>query len=121
VQHLGLQGGKDQKLRLLNLDNLSGQGGPGFTGGEVGTPISVPQLGQVLTTPTVWKNPADGSTWVFVANYLGTSALQLVYDAVGNPSLSLKWKIAAHSATPTLANGVLYLAPTTTASGRTTR
>jgi len=75
----------------------------------------------VLTTPTVWKNPADGSTSVFVANYLGTSALQLVYDAVGNPSLSLKWKIAAHSATPTLANGVLYLAPTTTASGRTTR
>src|SRR5205085_5656249 len=36
VQHLAVQGGKDAKLRLLNLDNLSGQGGPGHTGGEVG-------------------------------------------------------------------------------------
>ena len=92
VQNLAVQGGKDQMLRLLNLDNLSGHGGPGFTGGEVGAPIPVPQAGQVLTTPTVWTNPADGSTWVFVVNNIGASALQVVYDASGNPSLSLKWK-----------------------------
>ena len=35
-RHLAVQGGKDSLLRLLNLDNLSGQGGPGHTGGEVG-------------------------------------------------------------------------------------
>ncbi len=29
VRHLALQSGKDGLLRLLDLDNLSGQGGPG--------------------------------------------------------------------------------------------
>ena len=33
--HLAVQGGKDALLRLLNLDNLSGQGQAGKTGGEV--------------------------------------------------------------------------------------
>src|SRR5262249_55561432 len=47
VGRLALQSGKDGVLRLLNLDNLSGQGGPGQTGGEVAT-SSVPQGGEVL-------------------------------------------------------------------------
>jgi outer membrane protein assembly factor BamB len=108
VANLAVQGGKDQMLRLLNLDNLSGHGGPGFTGGELGTPIPVPQQGQVLGTPTVWTNPADGSTWVFIMNYVGSSALRVVYDAAGNPSLSLVWKTATAGTTATIANGVLY-------------
>ena len=108
VRNLAVQGGKDQILRLLDLDNLSGHGGPGFTGGEIGAPIPVPQAGQVLTTPTVWTNPADGSTWVFVVNNIGASALQVVYDASGNPSLSLKWKTASAGKTATIANGVLF-------------
>src|SRR5206468_2436874 len=45
VQHLGLQTGKDGKLRLLDLANLSGQGGPGYVGGEIGPIIDVPQGG----------------------------------------------------------------------------
>src|SRR5207237_8672903 len=36
VQHLALQTGKDGKLRLLDLSNLNGQGGPGHIGGEMG-------------------------------------------------------------------------------------
>src|SRR5262249_32477725 len=35
--HLGMQSGKDQQLRLINLDNMSGQGGPGKVAGEVST------------------------------------------------------------------------------------
>ena len=58
VQHLAVQGGKDGKLRLVNLANLSGQGGPGHTSGEVGTPINVPQIGEVRSQPAVWANPA---------------------------------------------------------------
>jgi outer membrane protein assembly factor BamB len=110
VKNLAVQGGKDQMLRLLNLDDLSGQGGPGFTGGELGAPIPVPQQGQVLSSPTVWTNPADGSTWVFVCNYVGSSALQVVYDSAGNPSLQLKWKTTNTGTTATIANGVLYAA-----------
>ena len=68
VQHLAVQSGKDAKLRLINLANLSGQGAPGHVGGEVGAIINVPQGGVVLTQPAVWVNPGDGSTWVFVVN-----------------------------------------------------
>ena len=65
VRHLAVQSGKDGLLRLLNLDNLSGQSGVGHTGGEIQV-INVPQGGEVLPTPAVWVSPCDSSTWVFV-------------------------------------------------------
>jgi hypothetical protein len=110
VTDLGVLGGKDGKLRLLNLANLSGHGGPGFTGGEIGPVIDVPQGGQVLTQPTTWTNPADNSPWVFVANDSGTSALKVVVDGSGTPRLSTQWTTTTTSTTPIVANGVLYLA-----------
>ena len=33
--HLGMQTGKDAKLRLINLDNMSGAGAPAHVGGEI--------------------------------------------------------------------------------------
>lgn len=108
VHHLAVQGGKDAKLRLLNLDDLSGQGGTGHTGGEVGVVIGVPQSGPVLTQPAVWTNPNDGSTWVYVANGSGLSALKLVLDANNAPLLQFEWKNASGGTSPILANGVLY-------------
>ena len=77
VQHLALQSGKDGMLRLLNLSNLSGAGGPGHIGGSIGAPFAVPQGGGVFSQPAIWINPADGSTWVFVVNGNGASALRL--------------------------------------------
>ncbi len=109
VKHLAVQGGKDQLLRLLNLDNLSGQGGIGHTGGEIGAPIPVPQGGLVFAQPAVWINPADGSTWVFVATLNGLSALKLVVNG-GTPSLSLAWKNTSGGTSPIVAGGVLYYA-----------
>ncbi len=109
VQHLGLQSGKDGMLRLLNLSNLSGQGGTGHTGGEIGAPIPVPQGGGVLTQPAVWTNPADGSTWVFVANGSGFSALKLVITG-GTPSLTTMWQNTTNGSSPIIAAGVLYYA-----------
>jgi outer membrane protein assembly factor BamB len=110
VQHLGLQTGKDAKLRLLNLENLSGQGGPGHTGGEVGAVIPVPQGGQVLTAPAVWVDPASGATWVFVANSQGISGLKLVVANDGTPGLSPEWQDGSGGTSPVLANGVLFYA-----------
>ena len=45
---LAVQAGKDGLLRLLALDDLSGQGGPGHIAGELQI-LSVPQGGGVLT------------------------------------------------------------------------
>lgn len=107
--NLAVQGGKDALLRLINTDNFSGQGAIGHTGGEIGTPIPVPQGGQVLTTPAVWAAP-NGDTWIFVATSSGVSGLKLVVDGTGHPSLSPTWQSAQGGFSPLVANGVLYYA-----------
>jgi outer membrane protein assembly factor BamB len=107
--HLAVQCGKDQLLRLLNIDNLSGQGSIGHTGGEIGAPISVPQGGEVLTTPAVWT-ALNGDTWVFVVTGSGISGLKLLVDGTGHPSLSNVWTNLQGGFSPLVANGVLYYA-----------
>jgi len=109
VRHLAVQSGKDGLLRLLNLDNLSGQGGIGHTGGEIQV-INVPQGGGVLPTPAVWVSPCDSSTWVFVANSAGLSALQLTIGNGGVPSLTPVWHNATSGTSPIIANNVVYIA-----------
>ena len=110
VRHLALQTGKDGRLRLIDLTNLSGQAGPGHTGGEIGTIVDVPQGGAVLPQPAVWVNPADGSTWAFVANGNGLGAFKLAIAVDGTPSLAEQWRNAQGGASPLVANNVLYYA-----------
>jgi len=109
VTHLAVQSGKDAKLRLLNLDNLSGAGGPGHLAGEL-QKIDVPQGGEVLTALAVWTNPVDGGVWVFVANDSGISGLQATVGLSGNPSLTPRWTDATGGSSPIVANGILYYA-----------
>ena len=107
VQHLAVQGGKDQKLRLIDLANLSGQNAPGHTGGEVQAAFNVPQGGGVPSQPAVWVNPADSSTWIFVATANGISGLKLSVTG-GLPALAAQWQNAQGGTSPLVANGVLY-------------
>jgi hypothetical protein len=106
--HLAVQGGKDATLRLINLDQLSGQSGVGHTGGEIFS-MPVPMGGQILTQPAVWVDPIDNSTWLFVSDYSGSAALQLTISPVGDPSLILKWS-GDWGSSPLLANGVVFIA-----------
>lgn len=111
VKQLGVQGGKDSKLRLLDLANLSGKSEIGNIGGEIGNVVGVPQGGGVLTTPAVWLNPADNTTWVYVANNSGISGLKLEVDNSGIPNLQVGWLVSGQGGTsPVIANGVLYYA-----------
>jgi hypothetical protein len=105
---LAVQSGKDAMLRLVNLANLSGMGGPGHTGGELQL-IGVPQGGEVLSAPAVWVNPADSSTWVFVSNGNGISGLKLTVTG-GVPSLTSQWSNGNSGFSPLVANNVLYQA-----------
>jgi hypothetical protein len=105
---LAVQSGKDAKLRLINLANLSGMGGPGHTGGELQL-ISVPQGCEVLSAPAVWVNPKDLATWVFVSNGCGISGLKLTVTA-GVPSLASQWNKSMAGFSPLIANNVLYQA-----------
>jgi hypothetical protein len=107
VGHLGVQGGKDGHLRLLNLANLSGQGGPGHLGGEV-QDIPGPG-GQILTAPVVWVDGA-GRTWVFVATGSALAGYDLTLSSSHVPQLTQRWSVATGATSPLLANGVLYAA-----------
>lgn len=105
---IAVQAGKDAKLRLINLTDMSGKGGTGHTGGELAL-LDVPQGGEVLTQPAVWVNPTDHSTWVIVTNDNGISALQLQI-VNNNPTLHTVWKNTKGGTSPIIANGVLYYA-----------
>jgi len=107
VPNLAVQGGKDAKLRLLNLDNLSGKGGPGHQSGELQL-IDVPQGGEALTQPAAWVNPADNSSWIFVSNGSGISGLKVAAASNGMPALVPQWKMPTGGTSPVLANGALY-------------
>lgn len=103
---LAVQGGKDGKLRVLNLDRLDGTAGPAGRrlGGEV-QDIEAPGSGQVLTAPVVWQHA--GRAFVFVADDSGTAA----DTAHGgrHPGLSLAWSNGRSGTSPVLAGGLLYV------------
>jgi PQQ-like domain len=106
--HVGLQSGKDGIVRLLNLDNLSNQGTgpqPGRTGGELATL----QLSRVMTAAATWINPADSSTWVFVAATSSLAAYQLGANG-SSVTLTSKWSKSTGATSPIVANNVLYVA-----------
>jgi hypothetical protein len=109
--YMAVQSGKDAELRLIDLANLSGSGGPGHTGGELQI-VSVPQGNEVLTQPAVWTDPATGGIWVFVANDSGISGLSLAVDGSGNPSLNEQWMNSTGGTSPVIADGILYYAST---------
>lgn len=108
IPHLAVQVGKDEKLRLLNLDNLSGQGGPGHTDGAVAT-LPLPQGGEVHTALAVWVDQG-GQIWVFVADDNGLAGVRLAADASGRPTLTTAWVQPTGGTSPLVANGVLYYA-----------
>lgn len=110
-QHLGAVVGKDAVVRLLNLDDMSGQNGPRFVGGE----LQALSAGGWIDAPTpqtaVWVDVhGDGSTWLFTAPPLsGVTGLQLVVDATGTPSLVTRWSVnLSFSSSPIVANDVLF-------------
>src|SRR6185503_12991412 len=98
----------DATIRLIDLRDMSGQGGPGFTGGEL-QEMTLPQGGFNFAAPAVWTDP-EKHTWVFFANTRGLSAFELVDNGEG-PQLALRWQRAsAANSSPVVVNGVLFYA-----------
>jgi outer membrane protein assembly factor BamB len=121
IAHLGLQGGKDACVRLLDLDDFSGMSGPGHVGGELqalALPDSVDHCTDggsaynFLTQPAVWVDPGDASTWTIIAHANGIVAYRVVIDAGGNPSLSPQWSSPNAGTSAVVANGTAYYVAT---------
>lgn len=109
--HLGVQSGKDSMIRLLDLGNLSGQGGPRHIGGELDV-VKVPQGWEVHTQPVTWLAP-DGSAWVFFGTGGGVSGLKLDLSGA-TPHLTTQWVVSGGASSPIIANDVLYVAHSNT-------
>ena len=105
--HYAVQGGKDAKIRIIDLDNMSAQGHPGAMGGELpGSLLPIPQGGQLLTQPVAWTNPTNGQVWVLVGNYSGLSGIPLNESGTGWQTPWVDKDSGCWS--PIVANGVLF-------------
>ncbi len=116
--HLAIQSGKDSCVRLINLDDMSGQGGPAHSGGELNAATSCSTDGMggdvVFPQPAVWVNPADNSTWVYVTN--GDKINAYTLDVSGTPSLSKMWT-GPGGTSAAIANGTVYYVSSSTIFG----
>jgi outer membrane protein assembly factor BamB len=106
--YLAVQGGKDGLLRLLNRQNLSGQGGPGHVGGELQT-IAAPGNCGVLTQPAVWTDPTSHTIWLFVASGCAIGGYRVVTSG-SHTALQQAWTASLDTTSPIIANGVLFAA-----------
>jgi len=112
--HLLVQAGKGPScrtcdgvvVRLLNRDDLSGQGGPGHTGGDV-QDVQSPGGCEVITAPAVWKSPAD-QVWVYYEDGCGLTGYRISISH-GLPHIAASWSTKDAGSTPVMDHGVLFL------------
>jgi hypothetical protein len=90
-----VQGGKDAKIRLLQLHSLPGVNDK--TGGELQT-VPTPGRQLMFTAPAVWKG-----TWAFVTTSGGTAAYVL-----RGGRLHLAWSNDIAATSPVVVGGLLY-------------
>jgi outer membrane protein assembly factor BamB len=109
VAHIGVQTGKDSKLHLIDLDDMSGMGAPGGVGGEIEV-IDVPiSEFWMKTQSVVWVDThGDGAAWVYVGNGSGISGLKLTLTAANVPHLQPTWQQSSDATSAIVANDVLY-------------
>lgn len=106
--HVAVQGGKEGKLTVINLDNMSGQGGPGHVGGEL-EQIDSPLGDEILPSPAIWVDPRNGGVWLFMSSYSGIAGLS-VQVSNSKPHLIPVWHHGPGGSSPLVANGILYYA-----------
>jgi len=94
-----LQGGKDGRLRILDLQALGGASS--HRGGELQS-VATPSGSALFTAPAVWRQ-AD-ATWIFAADNGGTAAW-----TYRNGSLTKAWSASTAGTSPVVAGGMLFV------------
>ena len=98
--HLALLSGKDATLRLINLDNMSGQGAAETVRGEI-TSVALQTGGEVQNPISLWINPADNATWAFIVSPSnGINSVHIVVDGSGKPTIVPVWSQAGGGSGP---------------------
>jgi hypothetical protein len=100
--HYAVQGGKDGKLRLLDLRRMNGRRSAGpRTGGELQT-VPAPGRDGVFSAPAVWRS--GKRRLLFVSTDSGTAAWTL-----RNGRLRRQWRRGGAGTSPIVAGGLLYV------------
>jgi hypothetical protein len=108
-----VQGSKDFTLRLINRDNMSGQGCCGNVGGEL---HSVPYPdGFLFNHPLAWQDP-QGNVWVYVittdaqspGSTAGFHAYQVLTDSRGVSTLSLTYTLPKFGTSAIMTDSILF-------------
>lgn len=100
--NIAVQGGKDNKIRVLNRQNLSGQNGPYHVGGELQT---LPVNCNVFSQPIGWVD-GSGTTWVFVTDMCDSL---YAYKVVNSQLQKIYEKDNIGRSSPFLVNDMLFL------------
>ncbi len=119
--HYVMVNAKDSILRVLDGMNMSGQGGPGHTGGGAFT-MQINNAGEVFSSPAVYKDPA-GTVYLLIPGTKGFTAFVYSLDANHNPIATQLWqKPGGWTSSVAVANGIAFwangggLAPTATST-----
>jgi chitodextrinase len=120
--HYVMVNAKDSILRILDGMNMSGQGGPGHTGGGAFT-VQISGAGEVFSNPAVYTDPATGTVWLLIPGTKGFTGFVYSLDANHNPIATQKWqKPGGWTSSVAVANGIAFwangggLAPTATST-----
>jgi hypothetical protein len=93
------QGGKDKRIRLLDLRDIVGTAPHQGHERQI---LSTPSGGTLFTAPAVWRG--DGTTWMFAADGGGTVAWTLE-----GGKLVEKWRNGNGGTSPVVAGDLLYV------------
>lgn len=112
VKNIGVQIGKDAIVRLLNLDDLSGGGGPGHLDGEIGTVTGLDYFGFTSNQSAVWVDPQSGVAWFLLACKSTEYGFMVSSDTQGHVSLVKMWTRGTGGnggGSPVVADGVEFV------------
>jgi hypothetical protein len=96
---LAVQGGKDRKIRLLNLGAIAGDTAHTDHENQL---VPTPSNRMLFTSPAVWRH--DDDTWMFAADSGGTAAWTL-----RNAKLEQMWKNSNSGTSPVVAGDMLFV------------
>jgi len=86
---------------------MSGTGHPAGVGGELQM-LPIAYDFYTSSQATVWIDPDDGSTWIFIDGLKGLTAWQLEPGGFGTPALFARWTGPPFEGSLAAANGMLF-------------